>query len=475
MGKILSFFILLFFISNFANAQKHAGPIKWLSLQEADSLYQKNPKPIFIDVYTDWCGWCKRMDATTFQDDNIAQYLNTNFYPVKLDAETNESIRFQGKKYYNSQKETVKKMLDSLKIDLDVASKKVKTLDSLLDAKVSIQSKDLKTNTLFIAEIDSALKIKDTKQFKSFLVASAKRMGSQNKNDKTIEKTKKLKKSSKSGLEKLKSDLENENKILRTSIDNIKKDTYVQKNKYNINGKKSQLNNLKRRARKTTHDVAIYLCNGQLSYPTFNLLFGDSLRGNMPLKGFQKVPDLFGYLAFVSEGIYKTSRDVSTFVNTFKEVYTPGYEEPEDIIKWKGFEEAIEEAQKDGKKILVHLIHPTSISSNLMDKESFRHPSTANKINNNLHAVKLAINSNEIIKYFDKEYKNKNGIHDLIYLLSQNQLVFPQFAFLDKNGQLIMKVPQYFGKTEINPVLDYLIEEGYLKARYSDWLNAKKQ
>ena len=48
-------------------------------------------------------------------------------------------------------------------------------------------------------------------------------------------------------------------------------------------------------------------------------------------------------------------------------------------------------------------------------------------------------------------------------------------AFLDKNGQLIMKVPQYFGKKEINPVLDYLIEEGYLKARYSDWLNAKKQ
>ena len=163
MGKILSFFILLFFISNFANAQKHVGPIKWLSLQEADSLYQKNPKPIFIDVYTDWCGWCKRMDATTFQDDNIAQYLNTNFYPVKLDAETNDSIRFQGKMYYNSQKETVTKMLDSLKIDLDVASKKVKTLDSLLDAKVSIQSKDLKTNTLFIVEIDSALKIKDTK------------------------------------------------------------------------------------------------------------------------------------------------------------------------------------------------------------------------------------------------------------------------------------------------------------------------
>ena len=109
---------------------------------------------------------------------------------------------------------------------------------------------------------------------------------------------------------------------------------------------------------------------------------------------------------------------------------------------------------------MIHLIHPSSIASNLMDKESFRDPLTASKINQNMHAVKLAVNSNEIINYFDKEYKNENGIHDLIYVLSQNQLVFPQFAFLDQNGKLIMKVPQYFGKTEINPVLDYFIDEG---------------
>ena len=370
MRNIVIVFSLAFFMSNLANAQKHSGPIKWYSLQEADSLYQTNPKPLFIDVYTDWCGWCKRMDATTFQDKSIANYLNSNFYPVKLDAETNDSIRFQGKMYYNSQKETIARIMDSLTLDLKDA---------------------------------------------------------------------------------------------------------VKKNNININEKKAQLNNLKRRSRKTTHDVAIYLCNGQLSYPTFNLLFGDSLRGNMPLKGFQKVPDLFGYLAFVSEGIYNTSRNVSSFVNTFKEVYTPGYEEPKDLIKWKGFEQALDVAQKDNKKILVHLIHPTSIASNLMDKESFRDSSTASKINSNLHAVKLAVNSNEVITYFDKEYKNVSGIHNLVYLLSQNQLVFPQFVFLDKNGKLIMKVPQYFGKTEIDPVLDYFIEEGYLSTNYGDWLKAKKQ
>jgi thiol:disulfide interchange protein len=35
--------------------------VKWLSYDEAIALSKKNPKPIFIDVFTDWCGWCKEI------------------------------------------------------------------------------------------------------------------------------------------------------------------------------------------------------------------------------------------------------------------------------------------------------------------------------------------------------------------------------------------------------------------------------
>ena len=70
--------------------------INWLSFEEAHELNKKNPKNWFIDVSTVWCGWCKRMDATTFSDSTIISYVNANFYPVALDGEEKEDITFDG-------------------------------------------------------------------------------------------------------------------------------------------------------------------------------------------------------------------------------------------------------------------------------------------------------------------------------------------------------------------------------------------
>ncbi|MCP4311838.1 MAG: DUF255 domain-containing protein [Bacteroidetes bacterium] len=66
--------------------------VKWHSLEEALALTAKEPRILVIDVYTDWCGWCKRMDAATFSDPEVAASLNKDFYPVKLNAEGKEDI-----------------------------------------------------------------------------------------------------------------------------------------------------------------------------------------------------------------------------------------------------------------------------------------------------------------------------------------------------------------------------------------------
>jgi thioredoxin-related protein len=78
---------------------KPADKINWVTIEEADKLRRTEPRKILIDVYTDWCGWCKKMDATTFSDPKVVAYISANYYAVKLDAEQKEPITVGGKTY----------------------------------------------------------------------------------------------------------------------------------------------------------------------------------------------------------------------------------------------------------------------------------------------------------------------------------------------------------------------------------------
>ena len=90
---------LVFVISLISLDASGQDKIKWYTIEEVQELNVNNPKKVFIDVYTDWCGWCKKMDATTFQDPKIVKLLNEDFYAVKLDGEGQEIINFKDKDY----------------------------------------------------------------------------------------------------------------------------------------------------------------------------------------------------------------------------------------------------------------------------------------------------------------------------------------------------------------------------------------
>lgn len=77
--------------------QQDEATINWLTIEEAQELSKKEPRKIFIDVYTDWCGWCKKMDKITFTDGEVVKYANQHFYAVKLKADSDNKVMFHGK------------------------------------------------------------------------------------------------------------------------------------------------------------------------------------------------------------------------------------------------------------------------------------------------------------------------------------------------------------------------------------------
>lgn len=70
--------------------------LKWYTWTEAIEKMENDPQPkkIFVDLYTDWCGYCKKMDRQTFSDPLVIDYLSKHFYPVKFDAEGDKPLRY---------------------------------------------------------------------------------------------------------------------------------------------------------------------------------------------------------------------------------------------------------------------------------------------------------------------------------------------------------------------------------------------
>ncbi|MBT8296413.1 MAG: thioredoxin fold domain-containing protein [Gramella sp.] len=89
--------VLLIFSVSAIQAQE----IKWMSMNEALKAQKENPKKIFVDAYTTWCGPCKLLDRNTFTNKDVVSYINKHFYAVKFNAEGNEVINFKDKVFEN--------------------------------------------------------------------------------------------------------------------------------------------------------------------------------------------------------------------------------------------------------------------------------------------------------------------------------------------------------------------------------------
>ncbi|MDT0558485.1 thioredoxin fold domain-containing protein [Ichthyenterobacterium sp. W332] len=93
--------ILLLLVVGYSTISSAQDKINWVSLEEALELQKKSPKKIMIDVYTVWCGPCKMLDKNTFQNQDVADFVNKNYYAVKFNAQGNSTINYQGKTFSN--------------------------------------------------------------------------------------------------------------------------------------------------------------------------------------------------------------------------------------------------------------------------------------------------------------------------------------------------------------------------------------
>lgn len=95
MKSYTTLFILLFCLGRHVTLISQES-VNWLTWEQAIAKHHEAPKKLYIDIYTEWCGWCKKMDKSAFMDPAVVEMLNTEYYPIKFDAEQKQAIEFNG-------------------------------------------------------------------------------------------------------------------------------------------------------------------------------------------------------------------------------------------------------------------------------------------------------------------------------------------------------------------------------------------
>lgn len=91
----LVFFLLLnLTVPQLATAQETS--INWLTFEQLEDSLAIQPKKVFISFYADWCVYCKKMDVAAFKNKEVVSKLNKHYYAVKMNAQTQDTIVFEG-------------------------------------------------------------------------------------------------------------------------------------------------------------------------------------------------------------------------------------------------------------------------------------------------------------------------------------------------------------------------------------------
>jgi len=95
--------------------------VNWLNFKQLDEVLKAQPKKVFVMFYADWCVHCHKMDRVAFQDKQVAHILNNDYYAVKMDIESTDTILFGNQLFVNKNSKRKKSVHE---IPLMMASRK---------------------------------------------------------------------------------------------------------------------------------------------------------------------------------------------------------------------------------------------------------------------------------------------------------------------------------------------------------------
>ena len=99
----LTVFVFLATASVFSQPKNAKAGLEWATFNAGLEKAKVSHKKVLVDVYTDWCGWCKKMDENVYSEQNVKAYLSKNFVLIKMNAEADGTLLYKGQKYSPSQ------------------------------------------------------------------------------------------------------------------------------------------------------------------------------------------------------------------------------------------------------------------------------------------------------------------------------------------------------------------------------------